>query len=117
MPNPKNIEPHKWEKGQSGNPKGRPRKYISQLTELGYKKSEVIDTIQAMMAMTMDELKTVWANPEATILEKTVAGAMKKSLEKGSLYSIETLLNRVYGSPKQETQNTHTIVDRFDFDE
>ena len=27
---------------------------------------------------------------------------MKKSLEKGTLYSLETLLSRVYGQPKQE---------------
>lgn len=25
MPNPENIEPHKWKKGQSGNPRGRPK--------------------------------------------------------------------------------------------
>ena len=25
MPNPENIEKHKWKKGQSGNPKGRPK--------------------------------------------------------------------------------------------
>jgi hypothetical protein len=38
---------------------------------------------------------------KATILEKTIANAMRKSLEKGSLYSIETLLSRVYGKPKE----------------
>jgi hypothetical protein len=31
---------------------------------------------------------------------------MKKSIEKGSLYSIETLLSRVYGNPKQMTELT-----------
>jgi len=117
MPKPENIEPHKWEKGQSGNPKGRPRKYVSQLTEIGYKKSEINDTIQSMMAMTLDELKEVWENPKATILEKTVANAMKKSLEKGTLYSLETLLSRVYGQPKQETHTDVRIIDKFDFDE
>lgn len=84
---------------------------------MGYKKSEINDTIQAMMAMTLDELKEVWENPKATILEKTVANAMRKSLEKGTLYSLETLLSRVYGQPKQETQTEVRIVDKFDFDE
>lgn len=106
MPKPENIEPHKWVKGQSGNPNGRPRKYVSQLKEIGYKKSEINDAIQAMMAMTMDELKEVWENKNATILEKTVANAMRKSLEKGTLYSLETLLSRVYGQPKQEIDTT-----------
>ena len=105
-PNPdlSNLKP--FEKGQSGNPNGRPRKYVSQLKEIGYKKSEINDAIQAMMAMTMEELKEVWENKNATILEKTVANAMRKSLEKGTLYSLETLLSRVYGQPKQEIDST-----------
>jgi hypothetical protein len=87
--------------GQSGNPNGRPRKYVSLLKEQGYKLAEINDTIQAMMSMDLEELKTVWDNPKATILEKTIAAAMRKSLEKGSLYSLETLLTRVYGKPKE----------------
>ena len=103
-----------WEKGESGNPNGRPRKYVSLLKEQGYKLSEINDSIQAMMAMDLEELKGVFENPKATILEKTVANAMKKSLEKGSLYSIETLLTRVYGKPREQmdinTDNKIEIV-------
>lgn len=84
------------------NREGRPRKYVSLLKDSGYKLSEINDTIQSMMAMDLDELKQVWDNPKATILEKTIANAMKKSLEKGSLYSLETLLTRVYGKPKEQ---------------
>ena len=96
------------------NREGRPRKYVSLLKEQGYKLSEINDTIQTMMAMDLEELKGVFENPKATILEKTVANAMKKSLEKGSLYSIETLLTRVYGKPKEQmdinTDNKIEIV-------
>lgn len=98
--NEKNLKP--FVKGESGNPNGRPRKYVSLLKDSGYKLSEINDTIQSMMAMDLEELKQVWDNPKATILEKTIANAMKKSLEKGSLYSLETLLTRVYGKPKEQ---------------
>ena len=105
----------KFKAGESGNPNGRPRKYVSQLRELGYKLSEINDTIQVMMAMDMEELKSVWDNPKATVLEKTIAAAIRKSIEKGSLYSIETLLTRVYGKPREnadvKTEMTIRLID------
>lgn len=99
-----------FKKGQSGNPNGRPRKFVTTLKDIGYKRSEINDTIQAMLAMDKDELTDAMKNPKATILEMTVASAMKKSIEKGSLYSIETLLSRVFGMPKQEIEQT--IIER-----
>ncbi len=98
---PKPPDHTKFKPGQSGNPNGRPRKYVSTLREQGYKLSEINDCIQVMMAMTIEELKEAFENPTATVLEKTIAAAIKRSIEKGSLYSIETLLSRVYGKPKE----------------
>lgn len=104
MANEQNLKP--FPKGNNANPNGRPKKYVSLLKESGYKLSEINDTIQAMMAMDLDELKSVWDNPKATILEKTIANAMMTSLKKGSLYSLETLLSRAFGNPKQMTELT-----------
>ena len=105
MPFEKGITPEgakPFEPGESGNPNGRPRKYVTLLKEQGYKLSEINDTIQVMMSMDMDELSDVYKNPKATVLEKTIANAMNKSLQKGSLYSLDTLLTRVYGKPKEK---------------
>lgn len=101
-----NLKP--FQPGESGNPNGRPRKYVSDLKQQGYKLSEVNDAIQALMSMDLEELKTVAQNPKATVLELTIALAIKKSIDKGSLYSIETLLTRVYGKPKELTEATGT---------
>jgi len=102
-PNPKqsNLKPFKKGQDDRRHLQGRPRTYISTLKDNGYKLSEVNDCIQVLMTMTLDELKQVYDNPASTILEKTISNAMFTSLKKGSLYSIETLLSRVFGTPKQ----------------
>ena len=102
----KNLIP--FVKGVSGNPAGRPRKFVSALKDIGYNKQDINTTIENMLAMTIKELAEVYNDVDATILEKTVAGAMKKSLEKGSLYSIETLISRVHGVPSQTINQTIT---------
>ncbi len=102
MSNEQNLIP--FQKGQSGNPNGRPKKYTTLLKEMGYKQSEINDTIQNMLAMSVDELHEVVMDNSSTILEKTVANALYKSFKKGSLYSIDTLLSRVYGKPREQLQ-------------
>lgn len=95
-----------WEKGESGNPKGRPKKPVLQMKAEGYKLHEINDTIQMMIGMSAPELMKVWENPKATILERTIASALKKGIEKGNLDGVETLLNRVYGKPKEKMDIT-----------
>lgn len=99
MANTDNLIPFK--KGKSGNPNGRPKSYVTLLKDYGYNMTEINMSIRNMLSMNINQLREVFENPDATILEKTVAGAMRKSLEKGSLYSIETLLSRVFGKPKE----------------
>ena len=68
------------QKGETANPNGRPRKYVSLLKEQGYKLAEINDSIQALMSMTPKELEAVTKNPDATVLEMTVAKAIIKSM-------------------------------------
>lgn len=100
----KNLKPFKKGEDSRRHLTGRPKKFVTTLRDFGYRISEINDTIQVMMAMNVDELKKVFDDKNATILEKTLANAMHKSMTKGSLYSIETLLSRVYGKPKETAQ-------------
>jgi hypothetical protein len=106
MPNPENILPHKFKPGESGNPEGRPRKFVSLLKEQGYKMAEINDTLMVLLSMDVEELKSVFDNPKATVLEKAVANAIRKSIEKGSLYNIETIITRAMGKPKETVEET-----------
>lgn len=91
-------------KGETSNPNGRPRKFISELKKEGYKQSEIIDAIQVLISMQPDELMNVRNNPKSTVLEITVASAILKSISRGDLDSLETLLTRVYGKPKDRIE-------------
>lgn len=102
IPNNKPFKPN----DERINKLGRPKKFTTELAEHGYKLAEVNDSIQAIMAMDETQIKDVLKNPEATMLEKTVAKAIIKSYEKGSLYSMDTLLSRVYGKPKESVEAT-----------
>lgn len=100
MANEKNLKPFK--KGRSGNPSGRPKKFTTLLKDQGYKTNEINDTIQSMLSLNVDELKQVFDEKNATILEKTIANALVRGLTRGSLYALETLLSRSFGKPREQ---------------
>jgi hypothetical protein len=106
MPNEKNLKPFKKGYDERRNLQGRKPKFITLLKNDGYSVSEVNDTIKVMMAMTLTQLHDVFKNPDATILEKTIANAMRKSYEKGSLYTLDTLWTRLFGKPKETSAVT-----------
>lgn len=106
MPNP-NIQ-NQGKKFVKGDPrinrKGRPRVFISKMKEQGYTLSEVQDAMQVLMSMSPEELSEIRNNPQATVLEVSIASAIMTSIKKGDLFSLETLLTRVYGKPKEKLE-------------
>ena len=88
------------------NRNGRPRKLITEMSEIGYTNSQVNDCIKVMLALTESELRGWQSNPTATILECTIAAALLSGMEKGNLNAIESLLTRSYGKPTQQTTLT-----------
>lgn len=83
MPNIENIEKHKWKKGQSGNPSGRPSK---------------VPELKLIMAAILSKEKNGKNEAEA-IIEKMV-----ESAKKGCIRSAEFLFNHAYGKPTQRIE-------------
>ena len=118
MANEQNLIPFKKGEDKRRNIKGRPRKFILELKDQGYKLSEVTDSIEVLISMTEEELTDIFNNPNSTVLEKVVTSAILKSIKRGDLISIETLLNRAYGKPKEKIEQdikitNHTIKLKF----
>ena len=85
MPNPENIEPHKFKKGQSGNPNGRPKK---------------LPELDKLLADVLGEEKDGITAAEA-ILKK-----LRQMAAQANIRAAEVLLDRGYGKPKQHTDIT-----------
>ena len=104
MANEQNLKPFKrgYDIRREGN--GRPKKYITQLNSIGYTNTEIIETLRVLLSMTIFELHEVFSTPNATILELSIAKSLVKSIERGNIYTLNELLNRILGKPKETTQ-------------
>jgi hypothetical protein len=89
---------------------GRPRKFISKLKETGYTQSEILDAIQVLISFNSEELRGIKNNKDSTVLEQTIASAILLSIQKGDLNTLETLLTRVYGKPKEKIEQDIKIT-------
>lgn len=119
MPKPENLIGKGFDKRPENiNRKGRPRKWISEMKDQGYSLSEVTDAIQVLISLDVEKLQEVKSNPKSTVLEITIASAILRSIQRGELDSIETLLTRVFGKPKEKVEQdikitNHTIKLKF----
>lgn len=88
MPKPENIEPHKFKKGQTGNPNGRPRK---------------LPELDKLLAEVMGEDKDGITAAEA------ILKALRAKATKGDIRAAEVLLDRAYGKAKQTIDNNLNV--------
>jgi hypothetical protein len=86
------------------NRSGAPRLLENRLKLDGYNKNQIKNTHNILLSLTIDQLKVIEADVTATILERTVARALLKGFEKGSLYNAETSTTRANGSPDQSIE-------------
>ena len=62
------------------------------------------EAILSMLGKTKLEIESEVNNNEAPMFNRIIAKALLKSYQNGSLYAIESLLNRSIGMPKQQTE-------------
>ena len=90
MPKPENIEPHKFKKGQTGNPNGRPRK---------------LPELDKLLADVLGEEK------DGVTAGEAILKAIRARAAKGDVRAAELLLDRAYGKPKQSIDNNITTTE------
>lgn len=91
MGNTKGIEPHKFKKGQTGNPNGRPKK---------------LPELDALLAEVLGEEKDGKTAAQAILM------ALRAKAAKGDVRAAEVLMDRAWGKAKQpiEQHNTGLIT-------
>lgn len=111
MPKPENIEPHKFKKGQTGNPNGRPKKVITRLEELIGRKFDVqvtkadkMQIIESLLELSLEQLKTIATDKDTPVFMVLIANAIRGDIERKNLTTANDLLNRLYGKPGTPTQ-------------
>ena len=117
MPNRKNIIPHQFKPGQSGNPKGRPPNRVpEQLVKIMgkvqakkfYKLSavEITEWEAALLTMNANQLKLLAQWDEANAYPKGLAISILTDMKNGNTKTLDKLRERVLGRPTQRMEIT-----------
>lgn len=112
-----NIESHKWQKGQSGNPKGKPKDRVKALLKQVLPKSKLkksegltkdeINTIErSILAMELSDLQVLAKADETPAYAKTLAMAAIIDMKNGKTTTVDRLMDRQYGKPQQKVDIT-----------
>lgn len=105
---------HLWKPGQSGNPKGYKPKLaktiLKSLHDEGYRhvsRADIIESIQMLISMSKQRLEDLVKDESQPQFLRTIADNIANDK---SLATLETLLDRVHGRPKQTEEVSGNVT-------
>lgn len=103
-----------WKKGQSGNPKGRPRKLLSslvnELKKAGYERADghtVVEAFEVMLNLPEEEVKKLVADSSMPMSVRIVGKSM---LSPKGFEVLQTMMDRAHGKAKQQVDMSATVT-------
>ena len=102
-----------WVKGESGNPKGRPRKIITRIAQsvgvdfnATLNRADHFAILQAVLEFSPAELERVKEDPDAPAFLVIAAGAILKDIKNADTRTVTELYDRLFGKPRQVQELT-----------
>lgn len=119
MPNPENLLPFQFKKGESGNPNGRPRKMVKEVVQAlkdeglrGVSRVDIVSSIEHLLNLTEDEIKALGKDKSQSILIRTLCNHIAKGTKDEKVLTM--ILDRAFGKPSQEIVGSSNVTHRWE---